>query len=221
MFRERAMTRVRWISEIAIFALLGIVALYVMAPFHSKIATLLVLVAPVLLFFLFPSAIRAAWANVSSLIQSFTWWHWLVLAALLGGLDWRTEAYDLADIASNPIDASVKVRIACDALVAIILLIRLVGEKTAWLRPMFRGVFGSVNVFVLIALLTTLWSVKPYWTFYKSAEYGLDLALVVAIASTVKSIQEYKLLFNWVYGLCGALLALAVAEAIFMPHLAF
>ena len=200
---------------------LAIMALYVMAPFHSKVVILLVLVAPLLLFFVFPSAIRAAWANVSSLVQSFTWWHWLVLLALLGGLDYRMQAYDVADIAANPVDASVKIRIACDALVAMILLVRLFAEKTAWLRPMFRGIFSYPLVFVLIALTTTLWSVKPYWTFYKSMEYGLDLALIVAIASSVRSFGQYKLLFNWVYGLTGALLGLAVVEAIFMPQLAF
>ena len=78
-----------------------------------------------------------------------------------------------------------------------------------------------LTVFVLIALTTTLWSVKPYWTFYKSAEYGLDVALVVAVAISVKSLAEYKLLLNWAYGLCGALVGLAMVEAIFAPRLAF
>ena len=215
------MTRVRWIGEIAIFALVGMMALYAMAPFHSKAIVLTVLIAPVLLFFVFPSAIRAAWTNVTSLVHSFTWWHWLVLFAALSGLDYRWEAYDVADIAADPIDASVKVRLFLDAVVAFILLVRLLTDKTAWLRPMFRGLFGILTVFVLISLTTTLWSAKPYWTFYKSAEYGLDIALIVAVAVSVKSLMEYKLLFNWVYGLSGALVGLAMVEAIFMPGLAF
>ncbi len=215
------MTRVRWIGEIGIFALLGIMALYVMAPFHSKAIILIVLIAPFLLFFVFPSAVRAAWTNVNSLVQSFTWWHWLALLALLGSLDYRMQAYDVADIAANPVDTSVKIRLACDALVALILAIRLISEKTPWLRPMFRGLFGILVIFVGISLTTTLWSVKPYWSFYKSAEYGLDVALIVAILTSMKSLLEYRLLFNWVYGLCGALLVLAVIEAIFFPKLAF
>ena len=215
------MTRVRWIGEVAIFALLGMMALYVMAPFHSKVIILIVLVAPLLLFFVFPSAIRGAWTNVSSLVQSFTWWHWLVLLALLGSLDYRMKAYDVADIAADPVDTSVKIRLFCDALVAMILAIRLISGKTAWLRPIFRGLFGGLIVFVGISLTTTLWSVKPYWTFYKSAEYGLDVALIVAVVTSVKSLIKFKLLFNWVYALCGALLVLAVTEAIFVPRLGF
>ena len=215
------MTRVRWIGEVAIFALLGMMALYVMAPFHSKVVILIVLVAPLLLFFVFPSAIRGAWTNVSSLVQSFTWWHWLVLLALLGSLDYRMKAYDVADIAADPVDTSVKIRLFCDALVAMILAIRLISGKTAWLRPIFRGLFGGLIVFVGISLTTTLWSVKPYWTFYKSAEYGLDVALIVAVVTSVKSLTKFKLLFNWVYALCGALLVLAVTEAIFVPRLGF
>ena len=215
------MTRVRWMGEVAIFALLGMMALYVMAPFHSKVIILIVLLAPLLLFFVFPSAIRGAWTNVSSLVQSFTWWHWLVLLALLGSLDYRMKAYDVADIAADPVDTSVKIRLFCDALVAMILAIRLISGKTAWLRPIFRGLFGGLIVFVGISLTTTLWSVKPYWTFYKSAEYGLDVALIVAVVTSVKSLIKFKLLFNWVYALCGALLVLAVTEAIFVPRLGF
>lgn len=215
------MTRVRWIGEIALFALIGMMALYVMAPFHSKMLILIVLVAPLLLFFVFPPAIRGAWTNIGSLVQSFTWWHWLILLALAGSLDYRMKVYDVADIASNPVDTSVKIRLACDALVALILVTRLLSERTAWLRPMFRGLFGILSLFVGISLATTLWSVKPYWSFYKSAEYGLDVVLIIAIVISVKSLQEYKLLFNWVYGLCGALLLLAMVEAVFLPRLAF
>ena len=131
------------------------------------------------------------------------------------------KSYDVADIASNPVDASVKVRLFLDAVVALILLVRLFTGITSWLRPIFRGLFGMLTVFVLIALTTTLWSVKPYWTFYKSAEYGLDVALVVAVAISVKSLAEYRLLLNWAYGLCGALVGLAMVEAIFAPRLAF
>ena len=215
------MTRVRWIGEIAIFALIGMMALYVMAPFHSKVVVAIVLVAPLLLFFVFPSAIRGAWTNISSLVESFRWWHWLILLAVLGSLDYRLKVYDVADIASDPVDTSVKIRLACDSLVGIILMIRLVSEKTLWLRPLFRGLFGLLTLFVCISLTTTMWSVKPYWSLYKSAEYGLDVILIVAIVSSVRSLQEYKLLFNWVYGLIGALLVLAVVEAAFFPRLAF
>ncbi len=215
------MTRVRWIGEVAIFALLGVMALYVMAPFHSKVVVLTVLFAPLFLFFVAPFAIRGAWTNTNSLAQSFTWWHWLVLLALLGSLDYRMKAYDVADIATNPVDTSVKIRLFCDGLMAMILAIRLVSEKTAWLRPMFRGLFAGLSVFVAISLTTTLWSVKPYWSFYKSAEYGLDVALVVAIVTSVNSLGELKLLLNWTYALCGGLLGLAVAEAIIVPRLGF
>jgi O-antigen ligase len=215
------MTRFRWIGEIAVFALLSITALYVMAPFRSNAVILVVLVAPVLLLFVFPSAVRAAWTNVTSLVHSFTWWHWIVLLALLSGLDYRMQSYDVADIAANPIDTSVKIRLCLDAIVALVLSVRLLTDKTPWLRPMLRGLFGMLTVFVFIALTTTLWSVKPYWTFYKSAEYGLDIALIVAVSISVKSLAEYKLLLNWVYVLCGALVGLAMVEAVFMPHLAF
>lgn len=195
------MTRFRWIGEITIFALLSITALYVMAPFRSNAVILLVLVAPVFLFFVFPSALRAAWTNVISLIHSFTWWHWLLLFGLLSSLTWRLR--EIQDISSNPLDAAALFRIAADGLVILILAARLMTGQSPWLRQAFRGLLGVLTLFALFAGLSSFWSVRPLWTLYKSVEYGFDVALFVAILISLRSLEEYEPVLNWVWTLIG------------------
>src|SRR5215472_14339929 len=173
------MTRVRWIIEISAFALLSFAALYIMAPFHNKAIILAVLAAPLLGFFVFPSAFRAAWTNLLSLAHTFTWWHGLLLLGLLSSLTFRFR--EIQDINANPLDAAALFRIGVDFLVILILCARLMSGRSPWLKQVFRGLPGCVFLFALYAGLTCLWSVRPLWTVYKSVEYGFDVSLFVAI----------------------------------------
>lgn len=213
------MTRIRWIGEIAIFALLSITALYVMAPFHSKVAILLVLVAPVLLLFVFPSAFRAAWSNAVRLAHTFTWWHWLIFLGLLSSLTFRLR--DIEDINSNPLDAAALFRIAVDALVILVLTARLINGRSPWLRQAFRGLPGVLILFSLFAAISTLWSVRPFWTLYKSVEYGFDVALFVAVLISFSSLKDYKPVLDWVWTLIGLQVLSAWIGAAIVPRLAF
>ena len=98
------MTRVRWFGELTAFALFSVFALYAMAPFRSPLVISLVLLLPLVLVFLLPPAVRAGFRNTAALLKSFTWWHWLVFIALIGGLNFHTEVRDVKDVTANPLD---------------------------------------------------------------------------------------------------------------------
>jgi O-antigen ligase len=213
------MTRIRWIGEIAIFALLSVTALYVMAPFHSRVIILLVLVAPVLLLFVFPSAFRAAWSNVVALGHSLTWWHWLILLGLLSSLTFRLR--DIEDINSNPLDAAALFRIGVDALVILVLTARLINGRSPWFRQAFRGLPAVLILFSLFAAISTFWSVRPLWTLYKSVEYGFDVALFVAVLISFSSLKDYKRVLDWVWTLIALQVLSAWIGAAIVPRLAF
>jgi O-antigen ligase len=72
-------------------------------------------------------------------------------------------------------------------------------------------------LYPLLAMVSTLWSVRPSWTFYKSVEYLVDLAAVAAVIAAVRSLQEYRKLVNWTWTLLGLLVATAWLGAIFDP----
>jgi O-antigen ligase len=215
------MTRAISILPFAACALLSFMALYLIAPFHSKATVLVVLVAPLFLAFILPPAVCAAARNAAETASSFTWWHWLVLLALMSAQVFRIEYREVSDINSNPLDGWALFRVAASGFVAFVLIARLLSEKTPWLRNVFRGLFSLLAIFVVISLLSTMWSVRPLWTLYKSFEYGFDIVLVVAIFVSVKSVHEYEKLLNWVWTLLGLLVVVALVEAAIDPADAF
>src|SRR5450756_378611 len=119
------MTRVRWVWELMGFALLSVLALYAMAPFHSNLIISLILLFPIVLVFLLPSASRIGFQNTATLLKSFTWSHWLVFLALISGLNFHTEIRDVKDVNANPLDTEALFRIVLEAAVALLMLKRL------------------------------------------------------------------------------------------------
>jgi O-antigen ligase len=215
----KTLTRTSWIWELFAFGLLTLVAFLFLVPFHKSLPVLVVLLLPLLTVFVLPSVTREGVRNFATLAGSFTWWHWLWLFVLVSGQVFR--ARDLQNINNNPLDSAAIFRVLVEGLVALFLFARLVDERTPWLRALFRGLIGLMTVFTLISVVSTLWSVKPLWTLYKSLEYGVDLALLAAVTVTVRSVQQYEELLNWTWTLTGGLLITVWIGAVLDPHDAF
>ena len=193
------MTRVRWIWEILPFAFLSVLALYVMAPFHSNLVIALVVVAPLVIAIAMPTALRETIENTRALARSFTWWHWLILFAMISGLVFRIR--EVQQIESNPLDASaVGPYLLCGPRCSV-LIARLFRGQSLWLRAQFQGLFGWLMMFALLSLISTFWSVKPTWSLYKSVEFSIDLALYAAIVLYALAVENYEPVLNWVYTL--------------------
>lgn len=215
------MTRIRWIWELLGFALLSVIALYAMAPFRSNLTIVLVLMAPLVLAFMAPSATRPLVEGTANLTKSFTWWHFLILLAVISGLNFHTRVRDVKDVISNPLDPEALVRIGLEAVIALVLLKRLMNNQSSWLRELFRGLFGLMSGFVAIAVVSTLWSANPPWTLYKSVEYGFDLVLVVSLVLLLPSATEYKKALDWIWIVTGFLMVIAWISAIVDPQVGF
>ena len=135
---------------------------------------------------------------------SFTWWQvaWLVL--FLSGLIFRART--AAEISDSPVDAWALYRIVCVGIVALILFVRLTLRRTNWLPFVFSGVIGLFALYPLFSLVSTVWSVNPPWTTYKSVEFLIDLSMVAAITATIQSVGECRKLANWTWTLLGFLI---------------
>jgi O-antigen ligase len=213
------MTKIRWVWELMGFALLSVIALYAMAPFRSNLMIALVFLVPFVLVFLIPSATSALVENTAELTKSFTWWHWLILISFVSGLTFRLR--EVQEIQANPLDAAAMIKLLLVAFIGVLLLARLLGGKSPWLRAQFRGLVGLMMAFAIISLVTTFWSVKPSWTLYKSIEYMVMLALYAAIVVYASRIEEYESVLNWVYALLSVLLVSAWIGAVIDPADAF
>jgi O-antigen ligase len=150
------------------------------------------------------SAAPTALAKGRTLLATARWWHWLWLLVFLSGLVFRIRDVDAAQ--DSPLDAWAAWRIGLMGLVAVVLLSRLRGGRTDWVAATFRGLPAGMFLYAVTALVSTLWSVYPGWTLYKSIEYLIDLSLVAAVVTAAQTFAALKSLFDLTWLLLGLLL---------------
>jgi O-antigen ligase len=212
-------TNLRPLGIVIAFALLSFFVLGVANPFRSPLKITAVLVAPLLLIFVLPGAMRALLVGARSVAKHFTWYQGLWLLVLVSGLVFRIRQFQ--DINEEAIDGWAYFRIGVAGLVGLILIARLLSKRTHWFRWLFRGSLGIMAVYAALCLVSTTWSVRPAWTLYKSMEYMLDLSVLCAVLATVKSSEEFERFMNWAWTLLGLMLVTTWIGAILDPVDAF
>ena len=161
----------------------------------------------ILLIGLIASAAPAVLAKSRSFAARLRWWHWLWFLVFVSGLTFRER--DIDTIQDAPVDFWAGWRICLMALVAVVLLGRLASRESDWVPGLLRGLLAGVFLYGLTSLISTLWSVYPMWTLYRSLEYLVDVALLAAIVGTARTVDEIKSLFDWTW-LFSALLLVTV-----------
>lgn len=167
----------------------------------------------------FPPALLQAARKCYTLGRQLTWWHGLWLVVFLSGLVFRVRG--LHAIREAPVDAWAAYRIILVSISALVLGVRLTLRQTEWIGSLFQGLTGALAIYALVSAASTMWSVYPAWTLYKSLEYLGDVALLAAILATIQSTEAYKSLLDWVWVLVGGLLITVWAGAILWPEEAF
>ncbi|MGI9533426.1 MAG: O-antigen ligase family protein [Thermodesulfobacteriota bacterium] len=156
-------------------------------------------------------------SRVNELFSSLHWWHILWILVFFSGLVLRIR--DTEDAQQNPLDIWALYRIALIGIVALVLVARLLKRRTDWFQTLFKGSIGLLTGFAIIGIISTLWSVYPEWTLYKSTEYLIDVALIAAIVVAAKSINDFKTYFDLTWLLIGLLMLSAWIGLIIWPGL--
>jgi O-antigen ligase len=181
----------------------GLVAALVMGSSHYDLISILIVIAlPAAL--LLPGVLRTIIRGGRSLFQGFTWWQGIWTILFLSGLVFRDRG--IQEIEGEAIDGWALFRLALVALAAMVLLVRVALRKSDWPRYLLRGLIAWLSAYSIICLISTLWSVFPSWTLYKSCEYLVDIAALAAVMAAARNAQSYKRLFNWTWCLLGLLL---------------
>ena len=139
--------------------------------------------------------------KIKTLLSKLHWWHVLWLLAFLSGLGFRIR--ETETIQENPLDFWAIYRIGLMVVVCFVLLSKLSTRRVNWLKSLSGGLIGLLVCYTLVSVISTVWSVYPLWTFYKSVEYLVDLALIAAIVASVRDAGEFKTLFDWNWFLMG------------------
>ena len=164
------------------------------------------------------SAAPAALAKSRALAARLRWWHWLWLLVFASGFVFRVRDIDM--IQKTPLDAWAAWRVGLMGLVAVVLLSRLPRRQGDWVAGLVRGLPTGMFLCGVTSLLSTLWSVYPPWTLYKSVEYLIDLALLAAVVTAVRNAEDIKSLFDWTWVLYGLLLLTVWLGVLLRPEVA-
>ena len=188
--------RLRWICEFSGLVLIGAVATLALTLFHSALSILFALIAPLLLV-LFSKALLDGTRKFIWLLRSLRWWHAFWLLLFVSGLVFRIRSGN--SLYEESLDSWAFFRVALVSLTGLLLLGRLAVRRTLWVSSMVRGLIGIVTAYSLICVASTLWSVYPAWTLYKSLEYLVDVAMLAALLATFRSREGYQNLFDWTW----------------------
>jgi O-antigen ligase len=181
--------------------------------------------APAVIMLLFASvfalalSLPQAAASFRKLRKQFTWWHGLWLLVLLSGFQFRLR--DTQAVADAAVDSWALYRISLMAITAFALGVRLALRRAPFTGYLRRGVVGMLTIYTIICAASTLWSVYPTWTLYKSLEYLVDIALLASILATFASVEGCKTVFDWTWTLDGLLLISVWLGAWLWPAEAF
>src|SRR5277367_750617 len=200
-------------AGILLFATFGFLVIYALywivlrfPRFGALAAVAIVVVVPISLAAGL-LAVPQLYRKLGILWSKLRWWHALWALLYISTLVFRVRSQEATQ--AEPLDAWTLVRIVPEGIVGVWLLVRLYQRKDAlvWFRWMFGGLTGWLTAFALVCITSTLWSVYPPWTLYKSLEYFLDISVLAAALANIRNLTDYEDLFNWTWTIYGLELA--------------
>ena len=143
------------------------------------------------------------------------WLKWVWLIAFIGGLVFQVRYIDEireAYLSFKVIHRPIAVLLVSFSILPYILK-----------RPLilFRGIVGLLTIFGLWRLISTFWSIKPLWTFYRSLEFLIMIALTAVTTWSLRDITDLQKWVNWVWLWHGFLLVSVWIGAVVFPEKAF
>lgn len=140
------------------------------------------------------------------------------VAYFVSGLPLRVRG--AAEIEASVLDSAAALRVVLVAGVGLVVLALLFrrSEKSSALAGgrLFSGA-AILLCYGGFALLSSLWSISPMWTAYKSVEYLVGLALAMGIAFSIRSLDDLKSVVNVTWSLYVVLLGLVWAGFLLAP----
>lgn len=152
--------------------------------------------------------------NTRTTKNAFFYVHWkhLWIIVFLGSVN--IVLRDAASINETPLTYAVIHRPITAILVGTILLLPLI----KWPRRLLRGILGSLMLFSLWRLITSIWSEFPLWTIYRSIEYLIIVILASYTVASLKNLTDLTRWLNLIWWWIGILVVSAYLGIIFFPE---
>ncbi|MGH9345259.1 MAG: O-antigen ligase family protein [Terriglobia bacterium] len=213
MLRDRTITGIPAPVLLALMVVLGAVSSLLVG--RLGILAPIVVLLPIVSALIAPRLLHQALGRLKVLRKQFTWWHALWFLVIASGFQFRLRG-DFA-IHHEAVDAWALYRIGLMAITAAVLAIRLALKRGSRVRRGRLGPITALAIYTAVCAASTLWSVFPAWSLYKSVEYGVDVALLAATVATFASAADFKKVFDWNWTLDGILLGTVLLGALLWP----
>jgi hypothetical protein len=192
---------VRSATALAGFALLGwllsMAFFQLFARFGIAGTTALIAAVP-LGFVIGVRALPELFGGLRSLGQSFGWQEWLWALLFISAMTFEVGNAREAMNAPLASDKWVALRLGTELIVTLLLAWRVVSGRNS-LKYLFAGLPGFMGLYCLISLVSTTWSIVPLFTFFKSAEFSLDVVAAALIFESATTAEDYVKVLNWTY----------------------
>jgi hypothetical protein len=209
-----------WSMSFAGIFLLGILISAVSFPLMMRfglLAVVLVIGGPIVLV-VSAFAIPQFFSGWRSLRISFGWQEWLWVLLFLSATTFAVP--DVNQALDQRLDSWAFLRIGIELIIAIIVASRISSGKSS-LRYLFAGLPGMLTAFCGIALISTVWSVAPPFTLFKSLEYLLDVVVLAVILESAAGTEDFIKLLNWTWVIYALETGIAWVGAVVFPAYAW
>src|SRR5580698_4245566 len=163
------------------------------------VLNLLALIAGLIVLYLLGIAFPQLRANWDYLRPRLNKWHLIWYGIYVSALVF--EVRTMASYQNGLLDSWSVLRLGPELLIGLYLLYCVGTGKVKWFSSMFRGVLGALAFYCVFCIVSSIWSVFPPWTLFKSVEYMMDVAVVAAIVCSVSDAEEYKTILDWTWAI--------------------
>jgi uncharacterized membrane protein len=183
---------------VAGFVLLGLVLSVISFPLFRRFgfAALAIVIGAPFVLALFVRALPELFSGLRAVRENFGWREGCLALLFLSAATFAVRNVNTA--VSQPLDALAALRFGPELIVAVILASRIASGKSS-LKYLLSGLPACLALFCLVSLVSTLWSIVPIWTFFKSGEFLLDVTLAAVIFQSVNHAEDYLKILNWIW----------------------
>jgi len=144
-------------------------------------------------------ALPEFFGGIRDVIRGFGWQEWLWSLLFISAMSFEAGS-TVKETMNSPLAGNkfVILRLGTEAIVTFVLAWRVVSGKNS-LKYLFTGLSGLMGLYCFICLLSTTWSIVPLFTFFKSAEYTLDVVAAAVIFDSAKTSKDYLKVLNFTY----------------------
>ncbi|HCE16417.1 MAG TPA: hypothetical protein DEQ80_01020 [Anaerolinea thermolimosa] len=160
--------------------------------------------------------ITIAYSKIYRIFSQARWWHVIWILYFISGLSFSARSTE--SILRSPLDLSVSYRVVLIGIVVGALFwwnIKNKNYKKSLL--LFSNPIGWVTTYALVCTLSTIWSVYPAWTLYRSIEYFTGIVLIVSIINVAQSLKNIKSFFDWTWAIYFLVLVLIWVGVVVWP----